>query len=121
MSPAQQVTIRGTTRLIGIAGDPIHQVKSPQSWNPRLAAAGDDAVLVPIHVRAAEFDEPIEAIMRLASLDVLVLTMPFKERIVPHLAAISRRAAQVGAVNAAKRSETGGWIGDMFDGFGLIG
>jgi shikimate dehydrogenase len=118
---AQQPTIRGTTRLIGIVGDPIEQVKSPQTWNPRLAEDGHDAVLVPIHVRAAEFDETIEAIMRIANLDGLVLTMPFKERIVPHLASISRRAAQVGAVNAAKHSETGGWIGDMFDGVGLIG
>jgi len=121
MSLAQQPTIRGTTRLIGIVGDPIAQVKSPQSWNPRLAEGGHDAVLVPIHVRAAEFDQTIEAIMRIANLDGLVLTMPFKERIVRRLASISRRAEQVGAVNAAKRSETGGWIGDMFDGVGLIG
>jgi shikimate dehydrogenase len=121
MSRAQQATISGTTRLIGIVGDPIDQVKSPQTWNPRLVQGGHDAVLVPIHVRAMEFDETIEAIMRIANLDGLVLTMPFKERIVPHLASISRRAAQVGAVNAAKRSETGGWIGDMFDGVGLIG
>jgi shikimate dehydrogenase len=121
MSLAQQPTIRGTTRLIGIVGDPIAQVKSPQSWNPRLAEGGHDAVLVPIHVRAAEFDETIDAILRIANLDGLVLTMPFKDRIVPHLASISRRAAQVGAVNAARRSGTGGWIGDMFDGVGLIG
>src|SRR5918911_3861764 len=112
MSRAQQPTIRGTTRLIGIVGDPIDQVKSPQTWNPRLAEGGHDTVLVPVHVRAAEFDETIEAIMRVANLDGLVVTMPFKERIIPHLASISRRAAQVGAVNAAKRSEMGGWIGD---------
>jgi shikimate dehydrogenase len=121
MSPARQPTIRGTTRLVGIVGDPIDQVKSPQTWNPRLAEDGHDVVLVPVHVRAADFDETIEAILRIANLDGLVLTMPFKERIVPHLASISRRAAQVGAVNAARRSGTGEWIGDMFDGVGLIG
>jgi shikimate dehydrogenase len=121
MSPTQQPTIRGTTRLIGIVGDPIDRVTSPQAWNPRLAQAGHDAVLVPIHIRAAEFNETIDAIMHIANLDGLLLTMPFKERIISHLGGISRRAAQVGAVNAAKRSETGGWIGDMFDGVGLVG
>jgi shikimate dehydrogenase len=121
MNRAQQAMIHGGTRLIGIVGDPIGQVKSPQSFNPRLAEAGHDAVLVPIYVRAADFDETIGAIMRIANLDGLVVTMPFKERIIPHLASISRRAAQVGAVNAAKRTETGEWVGDMFDGVGLIG
>jgi shikimate dehydrogenase len=121
MTCPQQATISGTTRLIGIVGDPIRQVKSPQSFNPKLAEAGHDAVLVPVHVRAADFDGTIDAIMRVANLDGLVLTMPFKERIIPHLASISCRAAQVGSVNAAKRSETGAWIGDMFDGVGLLG
>jgi len=59
--------------------------------------------------------------MRIANLDGLVFTMPFKERVIPHLASISHRAGQVGAVNAAKRSEAGAWIGDMFDGVGLLG
>src|SRR5215212_3756854 len=117
----QQATIGGATRLIGIVGDPIAQVKSPHSWNPRLAAAGRDAVLIPLHILAADFDETIEAVMRVANLDGLVFTMPFKERIIPYLASISLRATQVGAVNAARRSEVGQWVGDMFDGVGLVG
>ena len=121
MTHRLQATINGATRLIGIVGDPVSQVKSPQAWNPTLAEGGHDAVLVPIHVRAADFDAAIGGILRIANLDGLVLTMPFKERVIPHLASISRRAAQVGAVNAAKRSEAGTWIGDMFDGVGLIG
>jgi shikimate dehydrogenase len=121
MTHAQQVTIGGATRLIGIVGDPIAQVKSPHSWNPRLAAAGRNAILIPLHIRVADFDETIEAVMRIANLDGLVFTMPFKERIIPHLASISHRAAQVGAVNAARRSEAGEWVGDMFDGDGLVG
>src|SRR4051794_5719282 len=121
MTIQEKATISGATRLIGILGDPVSQVKSPQTWNPRLAKGGHDAVLVPIHVRAADFDETIDAIMRIANLDGLVFTMPFKERVIPHLASISHRAGQVGAVNAAKRSEAGAWIGDMFDGVGLLG
>jgi shikimate dehydrogenase len=121
MNPFQQTTIRGTTRLIGIVGDPVLHVKSPEKMNPRIATAGHDAVLVPIHIRAEEFDETIGAIMRVANLDGVVLTMPFKERIIPHLTSITRRATQVGAVNAARRSEKGEWLGDMFDGVGFLG
>lgn len=121
MNPAHQATIKGATRLLAIVGDPIHHVKSPQSFNPKIAEAGHEAVLVPVHIRAADFDETIDAIMRIANLDGLVLTMPFKERIIPHLGSITRRASQVGAVNAARRSKTGEWIGDMFDGVGLLG
>ncbi len=74
-----------------------------------------------IHVHAAEFDAVIGSLMRLGNLDGLVLTMPFKERVIPHLASISRRAGLVGAVNAARREPSGEWIGDMFDGVGLVG
>src|SRR6185295_5229579 len=79
MLPQGKAAISGATRLIGIVGDPINQVKSPQTWNPRLAESGHDAVLVPIHVRVADFDGTIDAIMRIANLDGLVFTMPFKE------------------------------------------
>ncbi len=116
-----QALISGHTRLLAILGDPIEAVKSPRTWNPRLAALGHDAVLVPIHVHAAEFDSVIGALMRLGNLDGLVLTMPFKERVIPHLRSISRRAQLVGAVNAARREPSGEWIGDMFDGVGLVG
>ena len=121
MDPAHQATIKGSTRLLAIVGDPVHEVRSPQAFNPKIAEAGHDAVLVPVHIRAADFDETIDAVLRIANLAGLVVTMPFKERIVPHLGSITRRASQVGAVNAAKRSETGEWIGDMFDGVGLLG
>jgi shikimate dehydrogenase len=120
MTPSQTV-ISGKTRLLAILGDPVAAVKSPQTWNPRLAALGHDAVLVPIHVRADDFDTVIGPLMRLANLDGLVLTMPFKERVIPRLSSISKRARQVGAVNAARREPSGDWIGDMFDGVGLVG
>jgi shikimate dehydrogenase len=121
MTLRQQATINGATRLFGIVGDPVDRVKSPQSFNPGLVEAGRDAVLVPMHVPAADFDAVIGSIMRIANLDGLVLTMPFKQRIIPHLASVTPRAAQVGAVNAVKRLATGEWVGDMFDGVGLMG
>ena len=122
MSPdAPVAAIGGATRLIGFIGDPVIHAKSPQNFNPRLAAAGHDAVLVPIHLRQDRFDEAIGGVMSIANLDGLVVTMPYKERLIPRLDEISPRARAVGAVNAAKRTPEGRWLGDIFDGVGLVG
>jgi len=114
-------TISGATRLLGFIGDPVIHAKSPQNFNPRLVAAGHDAVLVPMHIPEDRFDAAIGGIMAMANLDGLVVTMPFKERLMGRLDEISARARAVGAVNAAKRMPDGRWVGDIFDGVGLIG
>lgn len=113
--------ITGATRLLGFLGDPVIHAKSPQTFNPLLAAAGHDAVLVPLHLRQDEFEAGIGGVMALANLDGLVVTMPYKERLIPKLDEISGRARAVGAVNAARRSADGRWFGDIFDGVGLVG
>ena len=48
MTAALKIT--GATRLYAIVGDPIAQVRSPEVFTERFAAAGVDAVLVPAHV-----------------------------------------------------------------------
>jgi shikimate dehydrogenase len=116
-----QPAIGGATRLLGFVGDPVIHARSPQSFNPRIAAAGHDAALVPIHLTPATFDAAITGVMAIENLDGLVVTMPFKQKIIPHLDAISARARAVGAVNAARRAGDGRWLGDIFDGVGLIG
>lgn len=113
--------ISGATRLIGFLGDPVIHARSPQNANPLLAAAGHDAVVVPFHVPKARFDGAMPGIMALANLDGLVVTMPYKARLMPLLDEISGRARAVGAVNAARRTPEGRWIGDIFDGVGLVG
>jgi len=117
--PAPMIT--GATRLLGFIGDPVIHAKSPQNFNPRLAAAGHDAVLVPMHIPQDRFETAIGGIMAMANLDGLVVTMPFKERLMARLDQISGRARAVGAVNAAKRLPDGRWVGDIFDGVGLVG
>ena len=61
------VKVTGATRLYAIIGDPIAQVRSPEVFTDRFAAAGIGAVLIPAHVRhrvertlvAARADMPI--------------------------------------------------------------
>jgi len=48
--------IRGRTRMFGIVGDPIAQVRSPEMITWELQRRGVDALLVPLHVPAADFE-----------------------------------------------------------------
>jgi shikimate 5-dehydrogenase len=48
----RQVTISGTTSLIGIIGDPVSKVRSTEVVNALLARKGFDSILIPVHVRA---------------------------------------------------------------------
>jgi shikimate dehydrogenase len=113
--------ITGATRLYGIVGDPIAQAKSPEIYNRILHAEGRDAVLVPVHVPAARFDQVFPALMELGNLDGLVVTLPFKERAMPYATTLGTTGRLVGAINALRRDGAGGWTGDMFDGMGLVG
>ena len=112
--------IDGSTRLYGIIGDPIAQVRSPQVFNPRFRAVGCNAVLVPLHVRPERFEETLRGLMALGNLDGLVVTIPYKARALALADRVLPTGRQVGAVNALRREPDGSWTGDMFDGRGLV-
>jgi shikimate dehydrogenase len=112
--------ITGSTDIYAIVGDPIRQVRSPGLFNPMIEAAGQDAVLVPLQVPEASFETAIGTLMSFGNLNGLVITYPFKERVMTHLDVLSDRARQVGGVNAMRREPDGRWTGDMFDGIGLV-
>jgi len=112
--------ITGTTRLYAIIGDPIAQVRSPQLYTERFAAAGIDAVLVPMHVPASRFDTIVPALLALGNLDGLLVTVPFKARMLPFAQRLGATARTVGAVNAFRREADGSWTADMFDGLGFV-
>jgi shikimate dehydrogenase len=114
------VGIRGTTRLYAIVGDPIAQVRSPEVFSERFAAAGIDAVLIPAHVPADRFDAVVPALMSLGNLDGLLVTVPFKPRMVAFADRLGATATCIGALNALRREADGSWTGDMFDGIGFV-
>ncbi|MBV9568460.1 MAG: shikimate dehydrogenase [Hyphomicrobiales bacterium] len=118
-SPPQPV-IDGATRLLGIVGDPIEQVKSPLVFNPRFKAAGVNAVLVPFHVPADAFEPSLRGLMALGNLDGLIVTVPYKTRALSLVDEVLPTGRNVGAINAIRREKDGRWTGDMFDGRGLV-
>ena len=114
------VKITGATRLYAIVGDPIAQVRSPEVFTERFAATAISAVLIPVHVPADRFDAIIPALMGLGNLDGLLVTVPFKARMLPFASRLGPAAACISALNALRREADGSWTGDMFDGAGFV-
>ena len=114
------VRITGATRLYAIVGDPIAQAKSPEVFSARFAAAGIDAVMVPVHVPAARFDSIVPALMEIANLDGLLATVPFKARMTAFATRVGATVECIGALNALRREADGSWTGEMFDGAGFV-
>jgi shikimate dehydrogenase len=112
--------INGATRLYGIVGDPIVQVRSPEVYSAQFAAAGMNAVLVPFHATSEQFDAVMPSMMKLANLDGLLVTAPFKARALALPSRLGPTARCIGALNALRREADGSWVGDMFDGEGFV-
>ena len=53
-------------------------------------------------------------------LDGLIVTVPFKQRMLQFAARLGATGQTVGAVNALRREADGSWSGDMFDGLGFV-
>jgi shikimate dehydrogenase len=112
--------VDGATRLYCIIGDPVAQTGSPRVFSARFRAAGRNAILVPFHVPDAAFETAVRGIMALANLDGIIVTVPYKTRMLQFADRILPTARTVGAINALRRDADGQWTGDMFDGRGML-
>ena len=56
MTDARGPVVRGTTRLVGLIGDPVSHSLSPPMQNAAFAAVGLDLVYVPLRVPAERLD-----------------------------------------------------------------
>jgi shikimate dehydrogenase len=118
--------ITGKTRVIGIVADPIGHVRTPQAFNALMAQRGCDAVMVPFHVKPDNFAPFFAALPAIENLVGLVVTLPYKEAIVPFCTHLSDAARRVGAVNVVKFSDGASSMnrtmtGNNFDGEGFAG
>jgi shikimate dehydrogenase len=112
--------VRGSTRLFGIVGHPIEQVRSPEMFTAEFRRRGADAILVPLHVLPGEFDATLPRLLRLANLGGLIFTIPYKAQAIGLASSLGPQARVVGAVNALARDGDGRWRGEIFDGLGCV-
>ena len=112
--------LSGATRVIAIIGDPIAQVKSPAGVTQALQERGCNAVVVPMHVSVAAFDEFMRGIAKAQNVDGIIATVPHKFAAFTHCATATPQAQLLGATNILRRNADGSWHGDMLDGKGFV-
>jgi shikimate dehydrogenase len=108
----------GSTRILGIFGDPVAHSLSPLMQNAALQQAGIDAVYVPFHVKRDDLEEAVRAIR---SLDIwgVNVTVPHKEAVLAFLDEVDASAALIGAVNTIVNRQ-GFLVGYNTDSIGFV-
>ncbi len=110
--------VNGTTKLVGILGNPVSHSLSPAMHNQAFETLDMDWIYVPLPVRPDNLHEAVKGLNSLGFLGVNV-TVPYKERVLPFLDELSDEAAQIGAVNTIKIFE-GRLFGDNTDSQGFL-
>jgi shikimate dehydrogenase len=111
--------ISGKTALIAHVGYPTESFKAPFVYNPWFESKGIDAVVVPMGVRAEDYEPFFARLVKLTNLRGILVTMPHKVTTVGLLDEASTAVRVAGACNAVRVEEDGRVVGDMFDGQGF--
>ena len=112
--------VSGRTRVFGIVGHPIEQVRSPEMFTAEFRRRGCDAILVPMHVLPDDFDAVLPQLLRMQNLGGLVFTIPYKARACALAEVLGAQAQVVGAINALVKGADGRWQAEIFDGLGCV-
>ncbi|MBV9324144.1 MAG: shikimate dehydrogenase [Chloroflexi bacterium] len=112
--------VNGSTRLLGVVGDPIAQVRAPGVWTALFQRNRVNCVCLPCHVAPAQLATFFAGVRSLRNLAGLIVTIPHKPAIVGLLDDVSERARQVGAANVVRFDQDGRSFGDILDGEGLV-
>ncbi|MCB9764738.1 MAG: shikimate dehydrogenase [Alphaproteobacteria bacterium] len=110
--------ISGQTRIFGLVGHPVRRSLSPAMHTTLFARLGLDAVYVAFDVNPEHAERVADALRTLDIVGVN-LTVPFKERVLPHLDHVTMAAREAGAVNVVINVD-GHLTGYNTDGAGLI-
>jgi len=92
------ITITGSTRLIGIIGDPVEHSLSPRLHNAAFAALHLDYAYVPLRVRGDDIGPAVKGLAALGFRGANV-TIPHKGAVLPYLDRLSEDARLAAAVN----------------------
>ena len=109
-----------STRVLGVVGDPIAQVRAPRVWTALLRHNAVNAVCVPMHVRPADLPAFFDGVRTLRNLVGLIVTIPHKPAVLGLVDEPSARAAAIGAANAVVFRNDGRAVADHVDGVGFV-
>jgi len=112
--------ISGKTTLIAHLGYPTDAFKAPMIYNPWFEHAGIDAIVVPMGVRAEDYEAFLPRLFRLTNIRGALVTMPHKVTTVGLLDEATPTVLIAGSCNAIVRRADGSLLGDMFDGEGFV-
>jgi shikimate dehydrogenase len=90
--------IAGTTKLVGLLGDPVSGSLSPRMQNAAFAARGLDWAYVPLHVAHAALGEGVAGLVALGFAGANVTT-PHKTSVIPFCHELDESAERAGSVN----------------------
>jgi shikimate dehydrogenase len=90
--------IEGTTRLVGLIGDPVSGSLSPRMQNAALAVRGLDWAYVAMRVEHAMLDSAVAGLVALGFAGVNVTT-PHKTGVIPLCDELDESAERAGSVN----------------------
>jgi shikimate dehydrogenase len=110
--------ITGTTKLLGVIGNPIAHSLSPVMHNAAIAKLGLDYVYVAFPVTPPNLATAIDGFAAIGIVGCNV-TIPHKQAVIPLLAEITPLAQAVGAVNTIWKTDKG-WQGTNTDVAGFI-
>jgi shikimate dehydrogenase len=91
-------TIEGTTRLVGLLGDPVAGSLSPRMQNAAFAARGLDWAYVPLRVEHAVLGEAVAGLVALGFVGANVTT-PHKTSVIQFCHELDESAERAGSVN----------------------
>ena len=108
------VTVDGTTRVLGLIGNPVEHTLSPDIHNMLASLCGVNTVYVPFRVERGDVRAAVGGAYALNVLGLNV-TVPHKQAVIPFLSGIEPLAEAAGAVNTLVRTPEGyrGYNTDM--------
>ena len=112
--------VDGATRILGIAGDPVAQVRSPRLWSALFRHNNINAICVPFHVQPPDFATFVDGLRTAHNVLGLFATIPHKLAAARHATTLTPRARKIGTANLLRPLPDGGWEGDMLDGVGFV-
>jgi len=117
---SRRPVVDGATRVLGIVGHPIAQVRSPEVWTGLLHLHGLNTVCMPFDVLPEGLAAFFAGMRGMRNLIGMIVTIPHKPACAGLVDALTPRAAMVRAVNFIAIGADGRWTGDIVDGLGFV-